>query len=122
MKLDIDKTIRNVGKHNDRIANGEALLGAHVPCLEDAVKVMKMWRRLRDASRDYDMGQAVKLTVHRVLEDIEEEFFPSLITRTLTAKFTISPHLAPCNLNKITRVLESVSDVKVKEIKYDKDC
>ena len=91
--------------------------------VKDSIKVMKMWRRLKELSSSKDVGVPHwMMRIDAMVETLEEEFFPSLISRTLTVKFTIPPHLAPCDINEIKNVMEKVSSVKVQEATYEKDC
>ena len=86
--LDIDKTIKNVESHERRILNGEALLGCHVPCLLDAVKVMRMYKRfiLKYGSLLIDPNYKQNRLIRELASEVEEEFFPSKIKQTLTVE------------------------------------
>lgn len=89
----------------DGLLNINKRLGFEYKAISSAMKVCKMWQQLKKDSCEHDL-----------VEMLEEEFFPQLVTRKLEVKFTIPPHLAPCDFSKIKKVMESVSDVKVQEI------
>jgi len=80
--LDIEKTIDGLENLNKRIGFSHSAV-----C--DAIKVLRMHRRLRNACRNYDMGQVTKLQITRILDGIEEEFFPSLMTKTIKIKLEV---------------------------------
>lgn len=122
--IDIDKTIRDLGDY--KIYAGATPDRVDL-AVENAIKVMKMWKEVKHEAAQWDVGKAQQLRLHCIIEAVEEKYFPSTIQRVLEVKFTMPPHLAPCDFSKIKKVMESVSSVKVQEITVkkvtdDEDC
>ena len=73
-----------------------------------AIKVCKMWKFARDSAKNYDMGQATKLQVHRILKDIEGRFFPS----TPSQDFTVTIEGSRQRRDNAVQTIECVYGVK----------
>lgn len=80
-----------------------------------AIKVMKMWRFARASARNYEMGEATKLQVHRILEDIEGRFFPTKVKQTVTVAIERkSESLLEDTVDQI-RLVPGVKEVKMND-------
>lgn len=110
-KLDIDKTIDDLKGINKR-------LGFEYSGISDAIKVCKMWKDVKYTASQWDVGQAAKLSLHRIIEEVEEEFFPPLITQTVTIEIARkSESLLEDTVDQI-RLVPGVKDVRPHDSRY----
>ena len=109
MKLDIDKTIRNLENHCTRIMNGKVLIGAHVPCAEDAIKVCKMWKVLKENTSINILGDD---RIKYLTNKIEEEFFPSIVHQTIKVAIQGESKQRLRNTIETIECVEGVNEVR----------
>lgn len=50
------------------------------------------------------------------IEEIEKKTFPDTIHKKLVVEFTIPQHIAPCKLDSIRKIVESIPSAKVQGI------
>ena len=115
MKLDIDRTIKNLENHCIRIMNGKVLLGAHIPCAEDAIKVMKMWKVLKKSTCVNILGADC---IKDLTNKIEEEFFPSVIKQTVTIEIRGENEQRLRNIISTIECVDGVKDVRPHDSRY----
>ncbi|MBE9593778.1 MAG: hypothetical protein IMF19_09890 [Proteobacteria bacterium] len=114
----IDNRIEDMEGFCKRLDSGDVATGFVPSYVRDAVKIMKMWRYARTSAKDYEMGQATKLQVHRILEDIEERFFPSIISQGFKIKIE-GESMAEIQIRAgMVNAVEGVKEVRM----HDKDC
>jgi len=84
--LDTRKLIGNLEAHGGRVMSGKVLLGAHVPCLEDAIKVVRMWEALQHTCNKHAISDDIKKGIRYIVSHIEGTYFPSIIKQTVTVE------------------------------------
>ena len=112
--LDIDKTIEGLDDINNR-------LGFKYSAVVEAIKALKMYAHIKYTASQWDVGKAQELRLHCIVEQAEEEFFPSLVSKTLIVKFDIPPGVPTKEFSTIRKLLERTRGVVVKTIRVEAD-
>lgn len=86
--------------------------------VKDAIKVMKMYRSIRGTTRNYDIAQFTKVEIDNILDGLEEEYFPSMITQNFKVQIQGKDDEA---LHKTRQSIKDVWGVK-EVVQSEKDC
>ena len=107
MKLDIGQTILELEKLNEHVG---------YPCtgIANAIKIIKMWRDVKRDSCEFEL-----------IKCIEEDYFPSLVTKTITVKVEVPLKGGLARVTQIKNYTKSMLKIfsDVKEVTVDdEDC
>ena len=114
--LDSKETIDGLEEINKR-------LGFKYDAICDAIKAIKMWERFIQRYGPYSISLGIDdaMSVRDLTDEVEEEFFPSLVSKTLIVKFNIPPEVPTKEFSTIRKLLERTRGVVVKTIRVEVD-
>ena len=113
--LDSKETIDGLEDINKR-------LGFKYDAICDAIKAIKMWESFIHKYGGYYVDTVhAKYQIRHFTDEVEEEFFPSLVSKTLIVKFDIPPEVPTQEFSTIRKLLERTRGVVVKTIRVEAD-
>jgi len=81
--------------------------------MNDAIKLCNMFESLDQSCRYYDVGMVPQLQLHRIIEQVKDNYFPTRVNKIIAVK-------AERSAGRIQSIIDTIECIKgVEEVKIE---